>query len=198
MPLEKKTLNKFRRKFDQQRSDRFLVTIEPSDTLLPKFSEQVNELKAEGAGANDCPKIEQYQVLNITIPTFEFQKEHEPDGILVKSYPVMKFEGFSFPILFQEDRYGTISRFVNWCQKRIIHSSGQYYHPEVSKIGNISIEIIGWDNKPIMRYVMERAYFLGQTPVTLDYSNGVPLPISITFGADYFRFESEYSNETFD
>lgn len=197
MPLENKTLRKFFNRFDSQRADRYLVSIFPKDNLDAKFINQVSILNSENAGAKDCPKIEQYQVLNITVPTFEFQKEQQPEGILTKSYPVMKFEGFVFPILFQEDIYGTISRFISWCQRRTISTTGEYYHPDVTRLGNIVVELINWDNQPIVRYTLEGVYFLGATAVTLDYTNGGPLPVSINFGADYLKTETEYSNESF-
>jgi hypothetical protein len=195
MPFEKQTLKKFFLRWDQQRADRFLVTIFPKDTSESRFEQQLQDLGAEGATATFCPKIEQYQVQNITIPNFEFKKEHQPNGVLIKSYPVLDFTGFTFPILFTEDRFGTIERFIHWCQKRIIHSSGQYYHPDVSRIGDIWVEIINWKNEPIVRYVLQGAYFLSQTPITLDYTNSVAMPISITFGADYLSLETEFEQE---
>jgi hypothetical protein len=192
MSVDFTTIKKFRDVFVPQRGDRFLVSIIAKDIVPEKYTSQFAELKKQGGDALSCPKIDQYLVSNITLPTFEFEKEYQPNGILVKSYPVLKFEGFSFPILFQEDEFGTISRFINWCQKRIIHKSGQYYHPDISRIGDIVIEVIGWDNNPTMIYKLQKAYFLGATPITFDYSNATNLPISINFGADQMTFETKF------
>jgi hypothetical protein len=161
------------------------VTVLPTDSILPQFVDDITEYISRGISQERFQnRIKQYQVTNVTTPNFSFKKETIPDGILVKTFPVLDFSGFTFSILFQEDINGTIVDFIEWCKMRIVNEDGIYYHPDVSRIGDIMVEIINGFNEPVSRYVYKNAYFLEATPITFDYTNSTTLPISITFGAD--------------
>jgi hypothetical protein len=62
------------------------------------------------------PIIKNWHVLNVTVPTYNFKKEIQKYGPMVKSIPVMDYNGFEIKVTFEEDGLGTISYLINWLQ----------------------------------------------------------------------------------
>jgi hypothetical protein len=188
MPIEQKIYSKYFKNKTVQRSDKFLVTINENLDLTELSSRQKTRRANMLLRAGTMPVIEQYQVVNISIPNFEFKKEIVNEGIFPRSFPVFEHSGFEFSILFEDDAYGTIPKFVNWCQRRIIDDNGIYYPFFLSKVGNILFEAFNEQDILIYSYDFRDSYFLRATPITFDYTSTVGQKISITFGCDDVLF----------
>jgi len=191
MPLDRQIFEKNFRKKSIQRIDKFTVTIEENVSVANKYaktSTQQEILRDMKARAGRMPEIDQFLVVNVTLPNWAFEKETISQGIFKQSFPVLKHEGFEFSILFEDDAYGTMSRFVRWCQTRIVDGNGLYYPKQFSNIGTIIIESYNEKNDVIYRYHFPDSYFLRSTPLTFDYSQPAGQKFSITFGSDHNDF----------
>jgi len=195
MPFEREMFEKNFKKKSIQRIDKFTVTIIPqklSNSIKPTAIEQ--ELLADiQLRAGNMPVIEQYDVVNVTVPNWSFEKETVPQGVFKQTFPVLRHEGFELAILFEDDAYGTMSRFVRWCQARIMDENGLYYPKSISRIGTIVLEAYNDQNEVIYYYSFTDCYFLRATPLTFDYSQPAGQKFSITFGSDQNEY---YINQT--
>lgn len=193
MPIENFTFRDFFQNKSVQRLDRFLLTIladgdprprKAKGTLSQPFSEDIKELNESGLGWKDMPPIKAYEVINVSIPGYGYEKETVPNGLIVRSFPVLSFKGFELSIMFEENDSGTIAQFANYCQRRIISPAGYYYHPDATSLGTFMIEVLDMNNVAKVTYIFRDVYYMQTTPIVFDYNNATALPISMTFGAD--------------
>lgn len=185
MPANNKLYQNFYKDKTIQRTDKFLVTIienklKPID-LNPK-NNALNQQMISRAGS--MPTIKEHDVANVTVPNFEFKKEIVNEGIFPRLFPVLSHEGFELSILFEDDAFGTIPKFINWCQRRIVDDNGIYYPFFLGNIGNLIFEALDDQDKIIYTYEFREIYFLRASPYTFDYTSTTAQKISITFGCD--------------
>ena len=203
MPIENFTFRDFFQNKSIQRLDRFLLTIladgdpkpRKSTGKIPKpFQDDLDELNSAGLGWKDMPPIKGYEVVNVSIPSYGYEKEIINNGLIVRSFPVLSFKGFELSIMFEENDSGTITQFSNYCQRRIISPGGYYYHPDATSLGTFQIEVFDLNNNPTITYIFRNVYYMQTTPIVFDYNNGSALPISMTFGADSLEMKVKDSD----
>lgn len=187
MALNNNLYSNFFRNKSIQRTDKFLVTIIPEILGLSISSRQQDILGAMNGRTGPMPKIEGHHIVNMTAPTWEFKKESSGWS----SFPAFEFQGHEFSIMFEEDRHGTIGKFVNWCQRRIVDDAGYHFPTHLNRIGQIIVEVFSDQDVPIYAHQYTNCYFLRSTPITYDYQSSVAQKISITFGSeDHIFYEN--------
>jgi len=158
-----------------QKSYKFYVSI--FDDNDPRKKELVKEIGA-------MPPIANWHVKNVTIPQYSFEKVLLNYGPIVKSIPAMNFEGFDIKIDFEEDEFGTIQYFINWCQSKIIRKDGTYRSQLENRISNLIIETEDDYGVPINIFWYKDVYFLNSSEVSFDYASNESITHSVTFAAD--------------
>ena len=185
-----------------QRTDKFLLTIVPELFAVKITPRQQQYLDAMNARSGPMPKVEGHHVVNVTAPTWEFKKETSGWN----SFPSLNLEGgFEFAVMLEEDRHGTIGKFINWLQRRLVDDSGYHFPSHLNRIGRIIIEVFNDQDVPIYAHEYRNCYFLRATPATYDYTTSTSQKLSITFGTEDHIFyendkdliDNEKENESF-
>lgn len=126
------------------------------------------------------PFIEYHHVKNVTLPStynwgsetlfmnnFATLADFQPSGDLV--------------ITLEEDQYGTVAKFINWCQRKIITRSGVMRPKVLQCISNVTVDISNLQDRVVARYVYNEIYFQSADAVTLSYDGADILQYSLTF-----------------
>ena len=143
-------------------------------------------------------KLQNYHVVSLNVPTWEFKKGSQPIGPFPKTFPLLDMEeGFEFTIQFEEDDVGTISQFIDLLQKRIINERGLYNYPANNRITAIKVKIVNSmangssqndQENVVATYEFIKCYYLKSTPLALDYSTNEAMKIEITFACDNMKY----------
>lgn len=160
-------------------------SIQKSFNFSVTFYDNIRPYLPDG---EQIPAIEDWHVVNVSIPFYDFKKEVHKIGSFPITFPVLDFDGFELKIIFEEDDKGTIAKLINWLQRRIITNEGFYVTPNLSKI-IIDVIIRNDIGKPIQRYSFKQCYFLKSSEVVFDYSTNDSIKYEIIFGSDYYEFE---------
>ena len=130
------------------------------------------------------PVILPWHFLNITLPTYKFQKEVMLYGQVPFTWPVLDFAGFEITAEFEEDEFGTIEFFISWCQRQIIDNDGYYIPPAQNRIGHLIVEIQDPLGLPVVYYTFKDIYYLTASDPTYSYDSNDSIKRNITFGVD--------------
>jgi len=130
------------------------------------------------------PVIQPFHILDVTIPTYEFEKVVMMYGQVPRSFPVLKFEGFNFNVTLEEDEKGNVEYFINWNQRNIIDSSGYYNAPNKAKIKAFVVEVQDKMGIPVVYYTFHDIYFLQASEASYSYTSNESIKRSLTFGCD--------------
>jgi len=130
------------------------------------------------------PVIQPFHILDVTIPTYKFERVNMMYGQVPRSFPVIKFEGFEFTVNLEEDEKGTVEYFINWNQRNIIDDKGYYNAPDLVKIPAFVLEVQDKMGIPVVYYTFHDIYFLQASEPTYSYTSNESIKRSITFGCD--------------
>lgn len=130
------------------------------------------------------PIIQPFHILDVTIPTYQFERVNMMYGQVPRSFPVLKFEGFEFTVNLEEDEQGTVEYFINWLQRRVIDNKGYYNAPEKVKIPAFVLEVQDKMGIPNVYYTFHDIYFLQASEANYSYTGNESIKRSITFGCD--------------
>lgn len=130
------------------------------------------------------PVIQPFHILDVTIPTYSFEKEVMMYGQVPRTFPVLKFEGFDLNITLEEDEQGTVEYFINWNQRNIIDSNGYYNAPNDVKMRAFTLEVQDKRGIPVVYYIFHDLYFLAADAVNYDYAGDKSVKRNITFACD--------------
>jgi len=156
-----------------------------SDKFKASLKSPITRPYSLGYLNNDFPPIIQsFHILDVSVPTYQFQKEVMMYGQVPRSFPVLDFKGFNFDITLEEDEQGTVEYFINWNQRNIIDSNGYYNAPEKMKMKAFVLEIQDKMGIPVVYYTFHDIYFLQATAASYSYSNNESIKRTITFGCD--------------
>lgn len=163
-----------------QRSYNFYVTIINDDSGRSYLPE-----------GKPMPVIEDYHVVNITLPQWAFKKEIQYYGPYARTFPVLEHEGFELKLTFEEDDKGTIAKFIDWMQKRIIinDGSGRYVPPARNRIESIVVRSVEFNGITNVRWFFSNCYFLRASEPTFDYGTNETIKYEIAFGCDFQKFD---------
>jgi len=130
------------------------------------------------------PVLQTFHFVDITIPTYSFNKEILMYGQIPRTFPILNFKGFEVRMTLEEDEQGTVEYFINWNQRNIINKDGTYNAPDNAKIKALAIEIQDKTGIPIVYYIFHDLYFLNADPVTYAYQASDSIKRNVTFGVD--------------
>ena len=195
MPSIRFPIREFLRKHSIQRSNQFLVdfNMAPSTgAVIGVIPADVNKegsiLKVYGAVNSDFP-IKEYNIDNITLPSYTFKKEIQKMGPFTKVFPVFENEGVQLTLLLKEDEEHNVGKFITYLQKRIINEDGLYVNPSVSLINSIDVTILNNVGEKIVTYHFKECFYLSNTEPNYDYSNNGYISTALTMGANYYTLE---------
>jgi hypothetical protein len=138
------------------------------------------------------PEIKDYHILNLSSPMWEFKKEIMYYGPYPRTFPVLNSDGFEFSITFEDDEKGTITKLINFLQRKIIKPNGTYVAPKLNRVDQIDVQVLKSDGNLAYRFLFDNCYFLKSSPLTLDYGNNESLKYEIFFGCDFFKWKDDY------
>lgn len=130
------------------------------------------------------PVIQPFHILDITIPTYSFEKEIMMYGQVPRTFPVLDFKGFNIDVTFEEDEQGTVEYFINWNQRNIIDKNGYYNAPNNVKMRAFTVEVQDKMGIPVLYYIFHDLYFLNASSVNYTYGGNDSIKRTITFGCD--------------
>lgn len=130
------------------------------------------------------PIIQPFHVLDVTIPSYKFQREVMMYGQVPRSFPVLDFKGFEISITLEEDEQGTVAYFINWLQRRIIDNKGYYNAPNKVKIPGLVIEIQDKMGIPVVYYIFHDIFLTNVDDVQYSYTDSGTIKRNITFACD--------------
>lgn len=130
------------------------------------------------------PVLQSFHILDVTIPTYEFEKVVMMYGQVPRSFPVLKFEGFTFSVNLEEDEKGNVEYFINWMQRNIIDSRGYYNAPNKVKLKAFVVEVQDKTGIPVVYYTFHDIYYLQASEASYSYTSNDSIKRSITFGCD--------------
>jgi len=177
-----------------QKTDQFLFSIDQTAnlSLATNKNKRLGSMKiALDKRTGPQPVIENWHTRNFVLPNLNFQREIFPRGNFTKSFPSMKYEGFTFTVTLEDDSVGTIPNFVNWCQRRTVDESGFHMFESLNRIGNLRLDALDEFNEVIYKFVFEEAYYIEATPVSFDYSQSTQTLWTITFASDFVKFSGQ-------
>jgi len=135
--------------------------------------------------AGPMPILQHWHILNVEVPNYNFKREIVKYGPIIRSFPVIDYEGFDFNIDFEEDDHGTIGNFINWNQRRIITQDGLYNAPEYTKIDRIIVEAENMKGDTVAVYTFHNCFFMKANPIMYDYSSSNNVKYQCTFSTDW-------------
>lgn len=167
--------------------NQFFYQKEPQKTY--KFKVYFLDSGKYRPNGDSIPQIRNFDVTNISLPTYSFKKEIQKFGNFPKSFPVLDHDGFEITILFEETADHRVGRFVNWLQRKIMQSDGIYNPPDRSKFDRMIVRILNDFDQVVAEYVFPNVYFLRLQNVIYDYSTNEITRYEITFGGDIQNLE---------
>ena len=177
-----------------QRTDQFLVTIKPTFNQPVGASIDFLKLKEKLDEATGLqPTIDHWHVRNLVLPSLNFNREIFKRGSYIKSFASLEYQGFQLSMTLEDDDIGTLPRFVNWCQRRIIDDRGFHLFESLNRVGTIQVDILDHQNLVTAQYNFEDCYYLTSDPVSFDYSQASQTLWNITFGCDFLSYKDNVS-----
>jgi hypothetical protein len=158
-------------------------TIQKSYKFRVKFE---NSYKRKDISMNKdlIPFIQDFHVVDVNIPFYEFKKEVQYYGPFPRPMTVLASDGLELEITFEEDEEGTITKFVNWCQRRIINEEGYYTPPGLNYIDNILVEILDDRDDEVIRFNFKKCKFLHASPLKFSYETEESIKIQMIFSCE--------------
>ena len=151
-------------------------------TVMPSYMFKV---RFEG---QNLAELEDYHVLDVTIPMYKFTPETTMYGAVPKSFPKLEYKGFAIKITYEDDHKGTILQFIHELQKTVINSNGLYVPLNQKQIGNLDIELQNKEGKSVGLWRASNVFFLGADDATLSYSSNDTMKYNLNFGCDVVKF----------
>jgi hypothetical protein len=130
------------------------------------------------------PFLDPFHVVDVNLPFYEFKKEVQYYGPFPRPFTVLASDGLELEMTLEEDEFGTVSKFVNWCQRRIINEEGYYTPPGLNYIDNIMVDVLDDRDDVISRFNYKKCKFLHASPVKYSYETEESIKIQIIFSCE--------------
>lgn len=130
------------------------------------------------------PEIQPFHVVDVNLPFYEFKKEVQYYGPFPRPITVLTSDGLEIEITFEEDDEGTITKLVNWCQRRIINEEGYYVPPGLNYIDNIKVNVYNDKDEVVTRFLFGKCKFLHASPIRLSYETEESVKIQMIFSCE--------------
>jgi hypothetical protein len=131
------------------------------------------------------PLTENWHVLSVTTPQYDFKKEVQNYGPLPRSYPYMDYDGMEFKVEFEEDKWGTIGNLVTYLQRRVVDDKGIYTPPGKVKIPRVIVTTLNENNLPVGIFTFHQCYYLQCSENEYRYGSNESVKYNVTFNSDF-------------
>jgi hypothetical protein len=152
-----------------------LKTVRPSFLFSVRFKNQTNLLQ-------------DYHVVDVTIPMYKFKGEWINYGAVTRSFSVIDHtEPFNISVTYEDDHKGTVLRLILELQKTIIDINGLHKPINEQNIGDLDIEIKNMEGKSVALFTAKNVSFLGADDISLQYSSSETAKHKLTFRTDVIK-----------
>lgn len=172
-----------------------LYAINDTSTNYKIFKNYVSGFLSPEDVDNNSFKLQPFHVKSISVPEFSFNKGTVVKyGPFARAIPSMTFDGYELKIDLEEDESGTIKRFINYLQARIVHRSGIFWPINFAEIPYVELNVLnqttkGDEDDIIIKYRFNGITLLQATEATYTYSDNQPMSYSLTFNCNNYDFE---------
>ena len=133
------------------------------------------------------PTLQYHHIKGVTIPTNQtFQSEtiFMSNFVTLSDYQVPG----DLTVTLEEDQYGTVAKFINWLQRKLVTKSGVVRPKYLYTLSHLNIDVTNLQDRVVAKYIFDDIYFLNSDVLTLSYDGGAPLQytISFNFGDNYY------------
>ena len=136
-------------------------------------------------------KLQSHHVKSFTIPDVTFNKTATKYGPFAKSTAGMAFDGFEVKLELEEDSSGSIKRFIQYLQARIVHKSGIFWPIDFTNLPYIQIDILEEDGLTVQTsHKFHECFLLNASEATFSYNEATAIGYSLTFNANYQTTEN--------
>lgn len=163
------------------RTRRFFMykTIQKSYNFCVMFDESV--------GLPEGTSLASFHATSVEIPDYSFEKESVKIGPFIKTFPVLKHEGFSFNIKFEEDDSGRIKSLINSLIRKNISSGGYYNSYLETVINRIVVDVFGGDGTNVYKVTFHNCYYLKASTPTYTFNSNEKIEYDIEFNCDHYE-----------
>jgi hypothetical protein len=130
------------------------------------------------------PIIQPFHIVDVSIPTYSFERKVMMYGQVPRSFPILNFEGFVLDITMEEDEQGTVDYFINWNQRNIIDKDGYYNPPDKAKLKAFVLEVQDKGANPVVYYIFHDIYFVNASAASYSYTGNESIKRQVSFGCD--------------
>ena len=167
---------------------------DPTVTNNPNFNEfknYVNSFLLPNDFENGGFKLQPHNVKSFTIPDITFNKTPTKYGPFAKSTAGMAFDGYEVKLELEEDSTGSIKRFIQYLQARIVHKSGIFWPIDFTNLPYIQIDILTDDGETVQTtHKFKECFILNASEATFSYNEASAIGYSLTFNANYYETEN--------
>jgi len=137
--------------------------------------------------------IASYQVVDVDIPFYKFQRVNMSYGATPYSFPVLSQEQpIDIRLTLEEHRFCNVATMIQHEQNNIV-CDGVHNNPYDARGGNdpwdIHIELYNDQKKMVCRWSFQPVFFLGAENMSMVYDSNESVKYVVTFGADRIVYE---------
>lgn len=130
------------------------------------------------------PLVRSYHVVEVGIPTYQFEKESVKYGVVPRTFPVLSLDrGLDLEITYEEDELGTVAYLINWLQKQIIDEKGLYKGPLKNRM-MVMVEVQDKNGIPVAVYIFHDCYYHLSGEPRYSYAFNDSIKYNISYGFD--------------
>jgi len=126
------------------------------------------------------PKIEHHHFKSVSLPTnYQFGSESHFMNSFATITELLPAEDIT--VVLEEDQYGTVAKFINWCQRKLVTVSGVMRPRSLYTISSLTVDISNLQDRAVAQYIYKNIYFQSSDTLTMSYDGGEAIQYSITF-----------------
>jgi len=126
------------------------------------------------------PTIEFFHIKSVSLPaTYGFGSETHFMHHFATLDQLVPNEDVS--IVFEEDQYGTIAKFINWCQRKLVTQEGVMRSKNVYTISNLKVTVTNLQDRAVSQYIYKDIIFQSADTLSVNYDGGEAIQYTITF-----------------
>jgi len=155
-------------------------------SILPNFRFYVTIIDIPNQNKPILPIIQNYHVVSVNLPDYDFKKVTQRYGSLAKSFPILDYDGLELTMVLEEDEFGTIGSLVHELKQRILNKNGLYVAPGLNTIDRIIVTVENDRELPVAIYTFKNTFFLKADQTEYNHSGNEAVKYTLTLNADYY------------
>jgi len=155
-------------------------------SILQNFRFYVTIIDIPNADKPILPIIQNYHVVSVNLPDYDFKKETQRYGPLAKSFPILDYDGLELTMVLEEDKFGTIGSLVHELKQRVLNKNGLYTPPGLNSINRVIVTVENENEIPVAIYTFKDTFFLKADQTEYNHSGNESVKYTLTLNADYY------------